>query len=214
MARYSKMKFPDFREWLIFNKLFEKRTATVYICHLRRVIEGIDSIDQDSLDRYFISLHAEDRGKAYARKAAWERFVEWSKEAKGVMLPKPSFKKETRYGELPPEVDKVVFWLMTKRTPDGSKGLKLPPTTLQELKWSNVGPHYPSFNGRMVEDPTQSGHTFMFKKEWIETLEGYADPQGDGEVPLIPSSPGSTNPYPIKGLKLAYMRHKQILGQN
>jgi len=215
MARYSKMKFPDFREWLVFEQMLEKRTATVYISQLRRVIEGVPSIDQDSLNAYFHPLYKEDKQKCYARKAAWERFVEWSKEEKGIILPRVTLRGEDEgFEPLPKEVDEVIFWLVAKRTPDGSRGLKLPVSTIHQMKWSHVGPLYPSFNGQMVKDPTSSGNGLMFKKEWIEALERYADPQGDNEVPLIPTSPGGLEPYPVKGLKLAYKRHKQFLSQN
>ncbi len=215
MARYSKMKFPDFREWLMFDQMFEKRTATVYICHLRRVIEGVPSIDQDSINAYFQPLYKENKSACYARRAAWIKFCKWSKEEKGITLPQVELRGEDEgFEPLPKEVDEVIFWLVTKRTPDGSRGLKMPVNTLQQMKWSHVGPLYPSFNGRMVKDPTSSGNGLMFKKEWIEVLERYADPQGDQAVPLIPASPGGLDPYPIRGLKLAYKRHKRSLSQS
>ena len=214
MARYSKMKFPDFRQWLEFERLFEKRTATVYVCHLRRIIEGVDAIDRDTLEKYFTSLYEEDRTKYYARKAAWSRFCDWSKESKGVVLPNPTEQSREGISPLPAGVEEVIFCLMAAKLPTGERGMKMTPNLLVKLTWGDIGPNFPSVNGRVLKDPVRAGQTYLLRKGWIEELEKYADPQGDNEVPLIPAAPGGMTPYSIKGLKLAYKRHRQSLSQN
>jgi hypothetical protein len=215
MPRYSKMKFPDYRDWLEFTYGLETRTVNVYLCWLRRILESIEAIDHDNLQAYFDQVYLTNKQKYYQHKAAWSRFAQWSLEIKSVAIPNPKGRdEEDRHPPLPEEVSSVLCFLMGKRLPDGRKGFGLSPEHIRQTKWKHVEVAFPSVRGRQVHDPFEKGRTRVFPKEWIEVLEKFADPQGDKEVPLIPLSPGSLTPYPSKGLKRAYKKQRQYLSQS
>lgn len=216
MARQSSVDLNPFVRWLVAEDFKQERTAHVYASNTRRVLESLEHLDQDSLTSFFRKLHEKGTKKYYAYKTAWKKFGEWAEAERGMKLPMPQSTTVLRTSDLPalPEaVRSSLTKLMNKATRE-KPGLNLSIEVVSDLRWKNLHPDFPSVSYRDASHPNDPHRRIRIPKSWLVPLKEYAQPDGNGEVALIPISPKSETPYPIKALKREYLSHKRFLSRS
>ncbi len=202
MPKRKSSDLAQFQNWLIKEYCLSKRTATVYASYVRKMLTKLSNVTTDQLDLILAQEWAAQSRDMYY--VAWNRFVEYMKKSKRVLLASPSFKSGTRESRkkyyVPPCVlDDLIFLL---------KEAKLKTSLIPFLKWENFK-RIPNSSWEM-SDPHESGLFYRVPIEPVVNIyEWGANGMPTAKSPLLPIKPMSLEAIPINPLRRVLRAHKQ-----
>lgn len=198
----------EYNLWLQTNRGYTSRTAAVYTSHVRRVLADLSLQAPGTLETWTAEQveAVVNQGSAHQhanRRSAWNLFTGYMMAEKSISI--ASARAPSRLDPaLPPMPRSTLDALVTMTT-----RLKVSMPTIERLSWRHLNVH--QTGGAYLVDPLQSRTWIALPKEIVDGLREWAQPGDSGNVPLVPSAPGSLTPMPVKMMRAAFQKYVRSL---
>ena len=198
MARDS--SFPsraDFRRWLESDRLVSPSTARTYsnsVGTLLRLLPEDQPLTEEVVTEVFSRLIHKSGYMNY--RTAWKAFAQWGS-LRGAVIPTPR------------RVDTVVLDPLPKEGLQVADVLARGGVTLHSfplLKKTSIQPPYKG-SGCHILDPLRQGHAVQLAED---DMNDWLALWPTGTDLLFPRTPGSSEPYPTKGLRRALKEFRSV----
>lgn len=204
--------FAAFREWMQDTRGVGRRTSFTAVSQVRRILADCDPVTPESLKRWWNETPQHKRTPVVSN---WRRYVEWwaAQGIPGV----PDFPRRASAagnGRVPDDVAVALGSIQRAG---------VPPTVLVEARWRPLAEDSPLWaamvstgtpglsDGSVRVLRTDTGLLTLSTRDVASLLAWGHDGEPADGAPLVPASPGSTDPMPVTRMRRLARRGRQII---
>lgn len=192
-----------FHTWLVDHVGKAHSTAKTYVSSTRAILRIMRAAPLEpvvGVADAFATLAADKPRSIHNYRTSWRAYVEWMRVERGIAIESPPADATSNAPNVQPLPEPVR---------EGLRAINRAGVSFQRLKlmlWADVDFDTISNEGEsasvLVRDPMKEGTSEMFSVPFsaIVAFQEYGQPGTDYTKPLVPLAPGSSQPYPQRGL--------------